>query len=293
MLQKRLVHGFIVTFRMHTEHACCVRSHGRIHINRNHGNFFLIREQMQIKNQFLDTLNCKRRNYNFSFFGAGIPHNFFKFLHRKRFCFVKSVAVCAFHDNVIRSGKIRGRRTDYRFFFAPDIACKKNAFFLRAVRNGKIRKCGTQNMSRVKKFHFYIRGDIHFSIIRHGNNLVCAADNVFFRENRPPVESFAFFLGLLSQKFGISRLNPCAVHHHDVRNVSCGGSRIYVSFKTPFSQNRKKSAMVVMSVRENDSFKFVSRIIKISVFCVGCFAASLKSAAVYHYLFAVHLDYVL
>ena len=292
MFQKRLVHRFIVTFGMHTEYARGIRSHRRIHINRNHRNFPLIRKQMQIENQFLHTLNRKRRNYDFSFFGASVPDNFFQFLHCKRFCLVKFVSVRAFHNDVVGSRKIRGRRTDYRFFLAPDIARKKNAFFFRTVGYCKIRKRRPQNMPRIKKLHFYIRGDIHFPVIRHGNNLIHTANNVFFRENRSPVESFAFFLGLLSQKFSVSRLNPRAVHHHDIRDVPCSWCRIYVSPKTSFSQNRQKSAMVVMPVRKNHRFKFVSRIIKISVFCVGCLAASLKSTAIYHYLLAVHLDYM-
>ena len=205
---------------------------------------------------------------------------------------MEPVSVSAFEDNIIWSRNICCRRTDNRFFFSSDVACKQNIFLTSILSNWKIYKCRTQNMSGIEKFHYDIWWKINFSVIRSGCNLIYGFYAIHFIVQRFPGKFFTFFASLFCKKFCIVSLNSGAVHQNKIYNIARCWSRINVTWKSAFCKNWKKSTMVIMSVRNDYSFKIFQINVEISIFFIRLFAFSLKSAAIHEKFFAVDIKNV-
>ena len=216
-----------------------------------------------------------------------------------------AVTVSTFHYDVIRRRHIYCRWTNNWLFLSAKVSSKENAGFCVAgrmhIRNRQppvhspdrnICKRRTKNMSRVKKFQLNIRCNIHLAVIRKGNNLVGAFYNIVFVKNRPPAKFFAFFAGLFCKELSIPRLNTGTVHHDKVCNITGCRSGINISGKAFFCKNRQKSTVVIMSVGQNNRFKFISCYIKISIFFVRNLSMPLKRTAVNHKRSSINLKHM-
>ena len=147
-----------------------------------------------------------------------------------------------------------------------------------ADRNADQRR--SQNMASVKQFQLNIWRNVHLSVVRKTDNLICSFNTVFLIKKRFPCKFFAFFRSLLCKKFRIMSLNARAVHHYKVCNIARCWSCIDISCKSLLVKNWQKSAVVIVTVSKNNSLKVARINVKIAVLFIRYFSVSLEGTAV-------------